>query len=170
VNDHRDLKMFVRRGREPILAGLAAANPIALVSSWEGGVAEAENVRRLHDLDSAGFATQSTTVYGRAGDRESAYLLLFATMNDPGRRASLRRHCRRLVRDYRQPGHVEWDGQRARFVPSEGDERPLRPFDGTVECLDAWYGAVCPGFRAEGTFDRSFGYTQQRWRETAAGP
>ncbi len=78
---------------------------------------------------------QHTFVYGKDSKGPSAYLLLWCQQVSPARGTSLiRQTCRRIVKRYEQPGHVEWDGQVAMlFGPDGGETRLLRPFDGTVD-------------------------------------
>jgi hypothetical protein len=191
MNDHRDLKMFVRPGRDLALWGLNdTAMPIGLVTSWRDDVDEAANVQALRDLGSdIRFDLQEpkvraaliaswhknlplemdcTFICGTDDKGPSAYLLLFCLQVTRERSTALiRQECRRVVKQYQQPGHVEWDGRVAMLFDRDGGEaRMLRAFDGTVDCLDEWFGTIRPGFEAQGAFDRSFSFIQRRWHET----
>jgi hypothetical protein len=191
VNDHRDLKMFVRPGRDLALWGLDDKSmPIGLVTPWRDDVGEEANVQAIRDLGShirfdlqepevraaliasghknLPLEMDSTFVYGTDDRGPSAYLLLFCRQVTRERSTALiRQECRRVVKQYQQPGHVEWDGGLAMLFDRDGGEaKVLRAFDGTVECLDEWFGTIRQGFKAEGVFERNFSFVQMRWHQT----
>lgn len=124
MNDHRNLKMFVRPGRDLALWGVGdRAMPIGIVTPWRDDVAEAGNVQALRNLGSdIRFDLQEpdvraaliasghknlplemdcTFVYGTDDKGPSAYLLLFCRQVTRERSTALiRQECRRVVRQY----------------------------------------------------------------------
>lgn len=191
MNDHRDLKMFTRAGRDLALWGIAnKAVPLAVVTTWNDQRSEEDNVGRLRDvatpirmelqerhvreaLIAAGhenlpFEVKTTMVYGSDDRGPCGFIVLFCQQTPPDRGTALLHHaCRRIVKKNNQPGHVAWDGYNAYLFGPDGKiVRGLPPHDGTVERVEEWCATIRPGFKVEGVFDRSMSYVQMRDHQT----
>ncbi len=164
MQDFRELKMFCRAGRghlQDILEFLLRHwQLVALVPVFQGGLTVEQNVRNLREAGRAEALKHHQKLYLYSGD--TGLIVLFGL--DKGRRAFLE-YIEATVKQYHQVGYVLWDGSEARLI-SAGGERTLASFDGTLERLDEWAGALIPGFTTEGEFDRSISYVQMRDHQT----
>ncbi len=128
---------------------------MVVVSPFKSSKTEEENVLALHDIHLEGPKCEQDLIYS-----DDFGIVVFCC---PERTlGEVRKFCEETVRKHRQPGYIDWDGQRAEFVAADGTRSPLPPWDKTVDRLNAWVDKIHPGFKAKGFWGRSVSFVRQK--------